>query len=54
MKNNLANLVEIASFKALQLALQELKDDIEKQIARLEVVYHRPWRLPHQMRSVSP
>ncbi|MES2275837.1 MAG: DUF892 family protein [Bacteroidota bacterium] len=39
IKNNLAHLIEVASFKALQLALQELQDDVEKHLSRLNEVY---------------
>ncbi|QKJ29533.1 DUF892 family protein [Mucilaginibacter mali] len=39
IKNNLPHLTETASFKALQLALQELHDDVEKHLARLEEIY---------------
>ena len=39
MIDNLPNLIEIASFKALQLALQELLDDVKKHIERLDAVY---------------
>ena len=40
IKNNLAHLIEVASFKALQLALQELQDDVEKHLNRLDEVYN--------------
>ena len=40
IKNNLAHLIEVASFKALQLALQELQDDVEKHLARLNEIYN--------------
>jgi ferritin-like metal-binding protein YciE len=39
IKNNLEHLIEVASFKALQLALQELQDDINKQLSRLDEIY---------------
>lgn len=39
MNDNLPHLIEIASFKTLQLALQELHDDVQKHIARLDVIY---------------
>ena len=39
INNNLDHLIEIASFKALQLALQELQDDVKKQLSRLDEIY---------------
>lgn len=39
IKNNLPHLTDAASFKALQLALQELHDDVEKHLTRLEEIY---------------
>lgn len=39
INNNLPRLIEIASFKALQLALEELQDDVKKHIARLDEIY---------------
>jgi ferritin-like metal-binding protein YciE len=39
IKNNLDHLIEVASFKALQLALQELQDDVDKQLGRLNEIY---------------
>lgn len=39
INDNLDHLIDIASFKALQLALQELKDDVQKQLSRLEEIY---------------
>jgi ferritin-like metal-binding protein YciE len=39
MQDNLPHLIEIASFKALQLALEELQEDINKHITRLDEIY---------------
>lgn len=39
INDNLAHLIEVASFKALQLALQELQGDVQKHISRLDEVY---------------
>ena len=39
INDNLPHLVEISSFKALQLALGELHEDVQKQLIRLEEVY---------------
>ena len=39
INDNLAPLIEISSFKALQLALGELHDDVKKQLARLDEIY---------------
>jgi ferritin-like metal-binding protein YciE len=39
LNNNLAHLIDISSFKSLQLALQELQDDVQRQIVRLEEIY---------------
>jgi ferritin-like metal-binding protein YciE len=39
INDNLTHLIEIASFKALQLALQELQNDVKIQLTRLDEVY---------------
>nr|WP_183566721.1 DUF892 family protein [Mucilaginibacter sp. SP1R1] len=39
LNSKLAHLIPLASFNALQLAIQEFWDDIKKQIARMEEVY---------------
>jgi len=39
INDNLTHLIEVASFKALQLALQELQGDIKAQLNRLDEVY---------------
>lgn len=39
LNDNLEHLAEIASFKALQLALEELHDDAKKQLSRLDNIY---------------
>lgn len=39
INDNLPHLTEVASFKALQFALQELQEDVKKQISRLDEVY---------------
>jgi ferritin-like metal-binding protein YciE len=39
LNNNLAHLMSLASFNALQLAIQEFWDDVKKQITRMEKIY---------------
>ena len=39
LNNHLDHLVQLASFTALQQAIQEFWDDIKKQIARMEEIY---------------
>jgi ferritin-like metal-binding protein YciE len=39
INNNLDHLIGLSSFKALQLALGELHDDVRRQITRLEDIY---------------
>jgi ferritin-like metal-binding protein YciE len=39
LNQHLGHLTELASFHALQLALQEFMDDIKKQIARMDEIY---------------
>ncbi|TSD67362.1 DUF892 family protein [Inquilinus sp. KBS0705] len=39
LRKKLAHLVSLASFKGLQLAIEEFADDIKKQISRMEEVY---------------
>ena len=39
LNNNLAHIMQLASFTALQQAIQEFWDDVKKQIARMEEVY---------------
>jgi len=39
INDNLPHLIEISAFKTLQLALEELHGDVQKQLSRLEEVY---------------
>ena len=39
LKKNLQHLISLASFKGLQLAMEEFGDDVEKQITRMEEIY---------------
>jgi ferritin-like metal-binding protein YciE len=39
LNNNLAHLIQFASFTALQQAIQEFGDDVKTQIARMEEIY---------------
>jgi ferritin-like metal-binding protein YciE len=39
LNKNLAHIMQLASFTALQQAIQEFWDDVKKQIARMEEVY---------------
>ena len=39
LDNHLAQLIQYASFTALQLAIQEFWDDVKKQITRMEEIY---------------
>jgi ferritin-like metal-binding protein YciE len=39
LDNHLAQLIQLASFTALQLAIQEFWDDVKKQIQRMEEIY---------------
>lgn len=39
LNSKLGNLIQFASFKALQYAIQEFWDDIKKQITRMEEIY---------------
>jgi ferritin-like metal-binding protein YciE len=39
LNNNLVHLIDLASFNALQLAIQEVWDDVKKQIVRMEEIY---------------
>jgi len=39
LRKSLEHLISLASFKGLQLAMEEFSGDVEKQIARMEEIY---------------
>jgi ferritin-like metal-binding protein YciE len=49
LKKNLHHLISLASFKGLQLAMEEFAEDVEKQIARMEEIYKLTHEAPLDM-----
>ncbi|SDD72859.1 Ferritin-like metal-binding protein YciE [Mucilaginibacter pineti] len=46
LNNNLAHIMDLASFKALKLAIGEFWDDVKKQITRMEEIYANIGEIP--------
>ncbi len=46
LDKKMPNLIDMASFKGLQLGMSEFWEDVKKQIARMEIIYEKIDELP--------